>query len=337
MNVVVVRLSAMGDVLHALPLAANLSRAGHRVAWIVEQNFAPLLEGNPHLSAIVPVATRRWRARGSGAAALREISEARAAIAAFAPDVVLDPQGNEKSWWISRLVRAPRIVLDDRSVRRNWTRRFSALRAVPPDSAGHVSDRVLALLTPLGVPVAERAPDARYLLAGEHADAAAFLAGVPRPFALYHPGAGWANKSWGEARFAEVALRVARERRIAPVVSWGPGDEARAEELARLTGAPRIPALDFRGLARVIAKAAFFAGGDTGPLHLADALSVPTVALYGPTDPVRNGPYRPGGLLFGTDLPCAPCNDRYGEVKPCLVRTSADAVGRAVVERFATA
>jgi len=337
MNVVVVRLSAMGDVLHALPLAANLARAGHRVAWIVEQPFVPLLEGNPHLSAVFPVATRRWRRRGSGAAALREISAARAAIDAFAPDVVLDPQANEKSWWISRLARAPRIVLDDRSVRRNWTRRFSAMRAAPPESARHVSYRVLALLTPLSVPVVERAPDARHLLAGEHAGASAFLAGIRRPFALYHPGAGWANKSWGEDRFAGLALRVARERGIAPVVSWGPGDEARADALAGLTGAPRIPPLDFRGLARVIASAAFFAGGDTGPLHLADALGVPTVALYGPTDPVRNGPYRQTGVLFGTDLPCAPCNDRYGEVKPCLARTSVDAVARAVVERFATA
>jgi len=337
MKVLVVRLSAMGDVVHALPLAANLARAGHRVAWIVEKPFAALLDGNPNVEAVIPVATKRWRSRALSPGSLLELRGARAAVAAFGPDVVLDPQGNEKSWWISYLARAPRIVLDDRSVRTNWTRRFAALRVSPPAAARHVTDRLLALLGPLGVPAVAPAPVARYLLGGEHAEASAFLSGIDGPFALYHPGAAWANKCWGEERFAELAARVERDRGLSPVVSWGPGDEARAERLGALAGARRIPALDFRGLARVVARAAFFAAGDTGPLHLADALGVPTVALFGPTDPARNGPYRRNGPIFSSALPCAPCNDRYGEAKPCLTGTSADAVGRAVVARLAPA
>jgi lipopolysaccharide heptosyltransferase I len=337
MNVLLVRLSAMGDVLHALPLAANLARAGHRVAWVVERPFAALLEGNPFVETVIPVATKRWRARALRPASLRELGQARAAMSAFGPDVVLDPQGNEKSWWIATLARAPRIVLDDRSVRSNWTRRFAALRVRPPASARHVTDRLLSLLGPLRAPAVERAPEAEYLLSGSHAEATAFLSEIQGPFALYHPGAGWANKCWGEERFAALAARVQRDLGVAPIVSWGPGDEARAGKLAALAGARMIPALDFRGLARVIARAAFFAAGDTGPLHLADALGVPTVGLFGPTDAVRNGPYRGNGPIFSTDLPCAPCNDRYGEVKPCLSRTSADVVGRAVVARLAPA
>ncbi len=337
MNVVVVRLSAMGDVIHALPLAANLARAGHRVAWAVEKPFAPLLAGNPSVAAVVEVQTRRWRRGPWRPAAFSEIGSARGALRDFGGDVVLDPQGNEKSWAVAQLVRAPRIVLDDRSVRSNWTRRFSALRVRPADSARHVTDRVLALLSPIGVPIRDAAPDARYLLAGEHREADAFLARLPRPFALYHPGAGWANKTWGEERFAALAERVREERGIAPVVSWGPGDEPRAEDLSRRLGAASLPALDFRGLARVAAAASFFAAGDTGPLHLADALGVPTVALFGPTDPVRNGPYRRNGVEFSSSLRCAPCNDRYREIKPCLSETSPEDVARAVFARFPAA
>jgi heptosyltransferase-1 len=222
-------------------------------------------------------------------------------------------------------------------VRGNWTRRLSALRVRPADAARHVTDRVLALLSPLGVPVADAAPDARYLLAGEHAGADAFLARVPRPYALYHPGAGWANKSWGEERFSALAGKVRDGRGIAPVVSWGPGDEARAEALASHLGAVSMPPLDFRGLARVVAGATFFAAGDTGPLHLADALGVPTVALFGPTDIVRNGPYRRNGVEIFTSLRCAPCNDRYREIKPCLARTAPEDVARAVFARFPAA
>jgi len=336
-NVVIVRLSAMGDVIHALPLAANLARAGHRVAWAVEKPFAPLLAGNPSIAAVVEVQTRRWRSRPWRSAAYSEIGSARAALRDFRAGAVLDPQANEKSWAVAQLVRAPRLVLDDRSVRHNWTRRLSALRVRPADGARHVTDRVLALLSPLGVAAAETAPDARYLLSGEHREADAFLARVPRPFALYHPGAGWANKSWGEDRFAALAERVRDGRGIAPVVSWGPGDEGRAAALSSRLGALAMPALDFRGLARVAAAASFFAAGDTGPLHLADALGVPTVALYGPTDPVRNGPYRRNGVEFSSTLRCAPCNDRYREIKPCLAQTSPEDVARAVFARFPAA
>ena len=337
MNVLVVRLSAMGDVIHALPLAANLKRAGHRVGWAIEKPFAPLLDGNPSVDAVIEVQTRRWRRRAWRPESLVEIRAAGTALRAFGADVVLDPQANEKSWAIARFAKAPRIVLDDREVRGNWTRRLSALRVRPASGAGHVTDRVLALLAPLGIAASEPAPDARYLLAVPHTAAEAFLAGLPRPFALYHPGAGWANKAWGEERFAALAERVRRERGIAPVVSWGPGDEGRAADLSARLGAPTIPALDFRGLARVIAGAAFFAAGDTGPLHLADALGIPTVALFGPTDPLRNGPYRRNGVAFGSELACAPCNDRYGAIKPCLAGISPEAVGRAVLARFPAA
>ncbi|HWC66303.1 MAG TPA: hypothetical protein VG777_09480, partial [Thermoanaerobaculia bacterium] len=165
MNVLVVRLSAMGDVIHALPLAANLKRAGHRVGWAIEKPFAPLLDGNPSVDAVIEVQTRRWRRRAWRPESLVEIRAAGTALRAFGADVVLDPQANEKSWAIARFAKAPRIVLDDREVRGNWTRRLSALRVRPASGAGHVTDRVLALLAPLGIAASEPAPDARYLLA----------------------------------------------------------------------------------------------------------------------------------------------------------------------------
>jgi len=336
MNILIVRLSAMGDVIHALPLARNLKRAGHRVGWVIEEPFAALLAGNPDVDEVFVVRTRRWRRRAFRPATLREILDARESIRRFRAALVLDPQANEKSWWVAQLASAPRVVLDDAEERTNWSRRLAHTRVSPPPAARHAADRVLGLLSPLGAPAREPAPDARYLLAGSHPEAETFLAGLPRPFALYHPGAGWANKSWGEDRFASLAIGL-RARGIAPVVSWGPGDESRARDLALRADAPMIPPLDFRGLARVISEARFFAAGDTGPLHLADALSVETVSVFGPTDPERNGPYRRRGVVFSTSLPCAPCRTRYRERKPCLSGIPADDVASAVIARFAPA
>lgn len=333
MNVLVVRLSAMGDVVHALPLAANLARAGHRVGWIVERPFAPLLECNPAVDRLFVVETRLWRRRPLASKTLGALTELRRQIAEFSPDVVLDPQANEKSLWASRLARAPRIVLDDRSVRSSWTRRWAASIVIPPADARHAVDKVLCLLSPLSVPVAQRQPDAGYLRAGAGRAAADFLALAPRPFALYHPGAGWGNKAWGEERFAALAREVERRTGVGPVISWGPGDEERAERLAGLVGAPRIPAVGFADLAKIISEARFFAAGDTGPLHLADALGIATLALFGPTDPARNGPYRKNGPTLFAGLPCAPCVARYNATKACLSMIDPAVAARSIAER----
>jgi heptosyltransferase-1 len=172
-----------------------------------------------------------------------------------------------------------------------------------PDRKRHVVDQNLELLSPLAIPVVSPAPDARYLLALPRPEADAFAESLPRPYVLLHPGSSRSEKVWGEERFAALGMRLAAEMRLSPVVSWGPGDERRSERLAvLLPGAPRIPLLDFAGLAHVIARAALFVGGDTGPAHLADALSVPTLALFSPTAtrnvPERNRPYRGAGMRY---------------------------------------
>jgi ADP-heptose:LPS heptosyltransferase len=329
-KILILRLSAMGDILHALPLAAHSAAAGHRVAWVVERPFASLLRGNPAIDRLVVTDTRKIRRLSSGFSGFRELHSQ---LKSFGADVVLDPQGNEKSFWIARLAGAPRVVLDDTRFRRNWTRRFSALRVEPPAAAAHVSEKIIALLGAIRVPAAGAAPDARYLLETREPAAEEFLASVPRPFALYHPGAGWGNKSWGEAPFAELALGVRERLGIHPVVSWGPGDENRSEDLARKARASRIPAVDFPGLAKIVSQASFFAGGDTGPFHLADALGVATVGLFGPTDPVRTGPFRRNGPTFFAGLSCAPCDSRYSETKRCLAEIAPAAVLAALERR----
>src|SRR5262249_13558057 len=154
------------------------------------------------------------------------------------------------------------------------------------------------------IPVSRRAPDARYLLAQADPEASAFLAGQPTPYAVYHPGAGRPEKVWGAGRLASVARTLRDMRGPSPVISWGPGGEPRAERMAEERPEARgVPPLSLRGLARVIAGASLFVGGDTGPLHLADALGAPTLGLFGPHDrgrnePSRNGPYRGTALRY---------------------------------------
>jgi heptosyltransferase-1 len=292
MRLLIVRLSAMGDVIHALPLAKNARVARAEVGWVVEHAFAGLLSGNPDCDRIFTADTKTWRRRPLAATTLGGIAALRRELRAFAADRTIDAQGLWKSAVVARLAGAPVAGFARAERREPASAVLCDLAVTPTPDARHVVDRNLDLLSAVGIPVSTRAPDARYLVSGEAVASDAFLASLPRPFAVFHPGAGRPEKTWGEDRFARLASALRDRVGLHPVVSWGPGDEARADRLsALLPGLRRAPLLDFAGLARLLSEAALFAGGDTGPLHLADALGVPTLALYGPTDADRNGPY----------------------------------------------
>lgn len=283
----------MGDVIHALPMAENARGSGATVGWVVERKFSGLLEGNPNVDRVFVADTREWRRRPLHPDTRRDVGRLRREIREFAPQFAIDVQGLWKSALVSKAAGSPVIGFARSARREPASSVLCTIPVVPAAEHVHVVEQNLALLEPTAVEVRTRAPDAAYLAAIPAPEADAFLASVPRPFVLVHPGAGRADKAWGEERFAHLARGLIRERGMVPIVSWGPGDERRAERLrALLPKRSPMPILGYAGLARVIRASALFVAGDTGPLHLADALGVPTLALFGPTDPVRNGPYR---------------------------------------------
>jgi len=305
MKVLIVRLSAMGDIIHALPLAANARAAGATVGWLTDRRYGGLLEGNPALERLFFADTLRWRRHPFSSASWREIARLRQSLKEFAPDWTVDVQGLWKSAILAKMAGAP-VVSFSAAARREPSSAILVHTGIDiGQDAVHVVDQNSSLLAPLGLPVTRRAPDARYLLERESPAASAFLGALPAPFALYHPGAARAEKTWAEEKYADLASRLELDLGLFPVISWGPGDEERVARLsARLPSAARIPPLDFGGLAHVMARARIFVAADTGPVHLADALGVPALALFGPgaqrrNVPERNGPYR--GAALGYD------------------------------------
>ncbi len=304
MKILIVRLSAMGDVIHTLPVAANARAAGATVGWVIERGFAGVLQGNPDVDSLFVADTQAWRRRLFSAETLLDARGLRERLRAFAPDRVLDAQGLWKTAILARAAGAPVIGFASEARREPLSAILCAQAVAPPPDAAHVVDQNLALLAAAGIAgiaagSTNRAPDASYLANLPSPDADAFLAAQKRPFVLLHPGATRPEKAWGEERFAHLARAFIRDTEVVPVVSWGPGDERRAERLrALLPRRPPLPRLSFAGMARVIREAALFVAGDTGPLHLADALGVPTVALFGQSDPTRNDPVRNGPYRF---------------------------------------
>ena len=293
MRVLIVRLSSLGDVIHALPLAQNADAAGADVGWLVEPGFAGVLEGNPHLAEIFTADSKLWRRRPLTRSTWESIGDLRGRLRAFKPDVTIDVQGLWKSALAARSAGAPVVGFSAAARREGASAILASIRVAPGADARHVVDRNLSLLEGAGIPVVVRAPDAGYLLEQAGDDARTLLASLPRPFAVFHPGAARPDKAWGEERFARLARGLATQRGLHPVVSWGPGDEVRVARLRELAPEATVPPLlGVAGLAALARASALFCAGDTGPLHLADAAGAATLALFGPTDPARNGPYR---------------------------------------------
>jgi heptosyltransferase-1 len=307
-NILIVKLSAIGDVVHALPVAYALKQCfpAASITWVVEKPSYDLLANNPCIDEIIIFDKPRLKKAGG----YREYAPAfisRLRSRRF--DLALDLQALFKSGAIAFLSGAR-----ERYVYCN-TRELSDLlsrRICGPNRNGHVVERYLDVVRALGCDVREVVFPIHITAAEEAAAAtAAEKAGLDmaQPYVILSPGANWPNKRWPAASFAALADKL-RRAGLVPVVSGGPGDAALAVEIA---AAAATPPVDLTGkttlkqLAHIIKNARALVGGDTGPMHLAAALATPVVALHGPTDTVRNGPYGSGHKALVTAQPCAGC------------------------------
>jgi heptosyltransferase I len=269
-RIMVVRLGAMGDIIHALPAVASLkhSMPGSRLTWVVEPKWLPLLEGNAFVDRIVLLD------RGGPGQILRSCRELRTERYDFAVDF----QGLMKSAVLASVARPDRIFGFHRSqVREKPAALFyshqihtSAAHTVEQNldlaaAAGAVS-RLRSFALPMGTPEADL-PDGDFVLAS--------------------PLAGWRAKQWPLEFFGILADRLQRELGI-PLILNGPADAR--EELSQVSGT-RFAACSVAGLIDATRKATAVVGVDSGPLHLAAGLGKPGVAIFGPTDPTRNGPF----------------------------------------------
>jgi heptosyltransferase I len=301
-----VRLSAVGDVVHTLPALAVLRLHGHDTGWVVEPAARPLLDGNPALGTLTTVPPVRAFGLGQARRAAAELKSQRY-------DLALDIQGLWKSALWARLSGAPRTIGYAAVGRREPLSRVllrETVAALPEEP--HVIDKNLGLLRALGIEaVGSREFPLPRPAAAEGAVAAELEAMGVGEFALVSPGGGWASKLWPPERFGALAAPL-RERGLTTLVAWGPGEEPLAERvviasqgLARK--AFRTSLLELAELAR---RAKVMVAADTGPLHLACAVRTPVVGLFGPTDPARNGPFSARDVVVRRTPLCSPCHRR---------------------------
>ena len=310
MRLALVKLSALGDVIHTLPVARALRLAypDAELSWLVETREAAVLRGHPDLDHVISVDTRGWRRRMGPAEAGRlwaDLRGLRARLRARRFEVAFDVQGLLKSGMITWLTGAPlRVGFGAARCKERLSALFTNRHVIPPPSAVHVVDQNLALLGALGIPPGApefslpARPEAQRRM-DEFLTEAGWKPG-DRLVAL-NPAAGQARKQWEPERFAMVGERLGAEAGARVLLLWGPAESHLARQIALSMRGPGsaaarpllAPPTDLDELAALLRRAHLMVAGDTGPLHLAAALGTPALGLFGPTNAARNGPYGP--------------------------------------------
>lgn len=290
MNVLIIRLGAMGDILHTLPAVEMLHRAQpqSRLYWIAEERWHPLLEGHPALAGLLPFNRRSWTA----------LKATRQSLRALQLDLAIDFQGLIKSGLVAWQSGAARVIGASRT-RESLARLFYTERVTT--RATHIVDQYGELAQSSGI----QSSGIQAVWLPEGVAEGDLPAG---PYVLASPFAGWTSKQWPLEHYAALAQMLP----LPLVLNVAPA-QARLVE-----GMGHVHVSSIAGLIHATRRAQAVVGVDSGPLHLAAALGKPGVGLFGGTDPARNGPY--GGSIQVLRHPNAVTSYERGDTLDPLMR-----------------
>jgi lipopolysaccharide heptosyltransferase I len=328
-RILIVRTSALGDVVHSLPLLAALRRhlPEARIGWVAESSVAPLLHGHPQIDDLLEVRLKTWRKRPLARETLSQLKDFLGAVRRFAPEVVLDLMGNHKSGVLSALTLCDRRIGAGRKDRREPSSAIWISEPVALEGE-HVIDRTLSLLSALDLPRESADLGGDQLFPDNPAPA-----DLPARFFVVHPGAAWPNKRYPPELWGQAAAAIRDRTGLDGLVVAGPaeGDLAEAARRSSSDSLRRFETADIAGLSGVLRQAQLVLAGDTGPLHLAAAHGTPVLALMGPTNPRTHGPYGQDEAALWHPLPCSFCHQRLDGSKPCLTSIDPETVAERAV------
>jgi len=334
-NILIVKLSAIGDVIHALPVAHALKQQfpTSKLTWIVEKPAYPLLTMNPHIDEILVFDKPKFRTMAGFIKHGPDISRL---LKSRHFDLVLDLQGLFKSAALAWLSGArKKIGYCD-------MRELSWLVSKPTCGVhrnGHVIERYLDVARYLGCKVTKP----QFCLEPSEQDIkeidcilAASGLNPDLPYVVLAPGTNWQSKCWPAKYYADLATALTRKFKHQIVLIGSPQDDERAKLIQNHADTPIINLIGkttLKQLACVLQKSKLFIGGDTGPLHLAAAMGARTVALFGPSDADRNGPYGDKHVVIRKNLTCSPCFKRNCDDLQCMEQITVSDVFDCLVQQ----
>ncbi len=334
-NFLIVKLSAIGDVIHALPVAYALKEKypDCHITWVVEPPAYDLVDMSPYIDEVILFEKKKFKSLGGF---LRGYGPLKHRIQRRTYDAVLDLQGLFKSAAIARLGKAP-VKLGMCNMRELSDK--VSRPVIGPNAHGHIVERYLDVARALGCPVNE----VRFTLNVPERDAglvpqifAQAGANMDNPYVVLAVGANWPNKRWPAENFARLADWLYVQKLIPVLVGGGIVDEQRAAEICGCCDIPPLNLVgktNFKQLTYILQHTRLTVGGDTGPVHLSSGLGTPTVMVMGPTDANRNGPYGQLQNAIEVDRPCKYCWQRSCPKKfDCLANITVEQVQKKIEE-----
>jgi len=354
-SVLIVRLSAMGDIIHTLPAAAALRQAFPlaRLGWLVEERWVELLctlrnprsgprsPQRPLVDHVHSVNTSEWRRALLSFNTWQQIAVALSQLRGVRYDAVIDFQGAVRSALLARWSGSP-VVYGDAQPRENAASMFYTRQVLLNNNGTHVIEQGLGLAEAtapdgnrsqvtgiFGSEAPTRGPGVKFPIDPDAEQKIATVTAEAKDFVILNPGAGWGAKMWPTERYANVARELDKGG-FRSLVNYGPGEEALAAAVeAASNGAARAVSCSISELIALTRRAHLFIGGDTGPMHLAAALKIPVVAIFGPTNPTRNGPFGTRSIALRS-VNSTTDHSRRGEAEQGLLEiTSNDVVAAA--------
>jgi 3-deoxy-D-manno-octulosonic-acid transferase/heptosyltransferase-1 len=345
-NILIVKLSAIGDVIHTLP-ALNAVRNYYpnaNITWLVEEDAAPLVQGHEALDRVIVSKRKRWLKALRSLSFLNTVQEVCGFIKALRDtryDMILDFQALLKSGILIALARGQRKIGFGKGLEHMEHSYIFLNEHIPAVYMEiHALSRGMVLLNAVGIPTNE----VEYKLPVSEHDRKNIdelmkqlgINGVKSLVAI-NPVAKWETKLWPNKKFAELADMLIDQYDMKIVFTGGIKDYS---IIQAITSSMKGRAINFAGkttlteLAALYKKAALVISTDTGPMHLAAAMGTPVVALFGPTAPWRTGPYGRGHQIITAGLECSPCFKRRCETTDCMYQISMDQVLNGVKKVF---
>ncbi|OPX41668.1 MAG: hypothetical protein B1H13_00800 [Desulfobacteraceae bacterium 4484_190.3] len=340
MNILIVKLSAIGDVVHTLPSLAALRKLYPKshITWVVEEASSDIIRGHPHLDRVIISRRKRWIENLKKFHYIKiTISEIRLFIKTLRDrkyDLVIDFHGLSKSSMIVILGGGKRKLGYDSM------QELSGLflnEKIPEDMEKHAVDRYLDFIRYLGtdidnpefyIPIEEEnRTRVERLLKANGID-------INEPFVTVNPVAFWDTKLWEDVKFARLCDRIAEDLKQKVVFTGNSGD-GRIKHIQSMMNFPSVNLegqTTLKDLAYLYKLSVLLVTTDSGPMHIAAAMNAPTVALFGPTDPSRTGPYGKGHIVVRKKMSCSPCFLKKCDTKRCMKEITVEEVFEAAMQ-----
>ena len=307
-SLLIVRLSAMGDIIHTLPAAMALRQAFPQatLGWLIEERWAELLctlrcarsgprsEQRPLVDRVHSVNTGEWRREPFSFNTWQKMAVGLSELRGIRYDAVIDFQGAVRSALLARWSGAP-VVYGDAQPRENAASMFYTRQIFLRANGTHVIRQAVALaeaiISHTRPPSLTEEATVEFPVDADAENKISELTAEVKDFVILNPGAGWGAKMWPVERYGQVAKALAEDG-FSSLVNCGPGEEELVTAVvAASQGTARKISCSVSELIALTRRSRLLIGGDTGPMHLAAAMKIPVVAIFGPTNPARNGPF----------------------------------------------